>query len=113
MLRPVGGHSPQRRIGMIAQHIGGGRGGHPLTVTERFVSRPRAMPQEVERQRVKAAFLYMMGPGSAANLAQSLGLLHANHRRWHPYKVLVFAPQDVTPKDLSELRVRFETPYPP
>jgi len=56
--------------------------------------------------RLRAAFIYMMGPGSAASLAQSLGLLHANHRRWHPYKVLVFAPQDVRPGDLAELRVR-------
>ena len=62
--------------------------------------------QASERQRPRAAFLYMMGPGSAANLAQSLQLLHANHRRWHPYKVLVFAPQDVTPKDLADLKVR-------
>jgi len=52
----------------------------------------------------------MMGPGSAASLAQSLGLLHANHRRWHPYKVLVFAPQDVRPGDLAELRVRATQP---
>ena len=72
------------------------------TVTPPLFAPQGALPPP----RLRAAFIYMMGPGSAASLAQSLGLLHVNHRRWHPYKVLVFAPQDVRPGDLAELRAR-------